>query len=161
MSDIKKSIGMFWNEDSKRFSMEIDPDTKDLKCDDSFDSDINCSLFTDRRADASEKSKSELRRGWEGDVLTPLAEYLIGSKWWLNKQSRWRQKTVNDFVADTRKSLEHFITRELVTSIDVKGRMLGVGKIEIKVIFYVDSNEVATFTTQVWQNSRYIGVNSG
>ena len=72
MSDIKKTIGMFRNDEKGRFSMEIEPNTNDLKCDDSYDTDIHFSLFTDRRADSSEISKTELRRGWEGDFVSTL-----------------------------------------------------------------------------------------
>ena len=152
---------MFRNDETGRFSMVIDPDTKDLKCDDSFDTDIHFSLFTDRRADSSEVTKPELRRGWEGDVVAVLQGYLAGSKWWLNEQSRWTQKVVNKYVYDTESALKHFIQRGIATRIAVTGRLISVGKIEIKVVFYVDNNEIASYTTQIWQQSRYLGVNNG
>lgn len=155
MSEIKKTIGMFRDDETGRFSMEIDPETKDLKCDDSFDTDIFCSLFSDRRANEAEKTKSEQRRGWEGDVVAVLNGYFIGSKWWLNEQSRWNQKTVNKYVSDAEKALEHFTENKLVTSITVSGKLVSVGIIEISVIFYIDNNPVHTFTTRIWKESKF------
>jgi len=66
---------------------EID-ESGDLKHDESFDSFINVSLFSDRRANESEMQQPEKRRGWEGDEFLNLNDYLIGSKLWLLEQSR-------------------------------------------------------------------------
>jgi len=150
----KKTIGLFQQKETGIYDIEFDS-AGDFRNDDSYDTEINISLKSDRRAEPSEIRQPELRRGWEGDVVSPLKAYFIGSKWWLNKQTRLRQDTLNDYISDTEDALQHFIDRGLATQIDVSGRLLEMETIEINVIFKVDSDIVAKYTTQIWKGSIY------
>jgi phage gp46-like protein len=154
MTISKKTIGLF-EQESGIYDIEIDANG-DFRNDDSYDTEINISLKTDRRADSSEVQQPELRRGWEGDIVTPLNNYFIGSKWWLNEQRRFDQNTLNDFIGDSRDALQHFIDRGLATRIEVTGSGVSMETLIISVIFYIDDNIVAKYTTQTWKGSIYL-----
>ena len=153
MNDIKKTIGMYEQENGL-YDLEIAEDG-DLRVDDSYDTDIYVSLFTDRRADSSEIQDAKRRRGWQGDVVSPLEDYLLGSKLWLDKQTRWTQETVNDMVADAEGALRHFVDRGLCTRVGVDGSRLGVGQIRLSIVFYVENNAVKTINVDIWKQSKF------
>jgi len=153
MTTLKKTIGLFRKE-TGGYELQLDS-SGDLKSDNSFDTDIYMSVFCDKRADSSEIARSELRRGWEGDVVSVLEGYELGSKVWIDKQSRWTQDTVNNIVADFEDALTHFVDTEKATRISVKGKRLAIGKIQVDVVFYIDNNEIEKFTTLIWKESIY------
>lgn len=66
---------------------------------DGFDTAIIISLLTDRRADSSEVSPVELRRGWFGNLILRNiindSSIELGSKLWLLYQARQMQNTIN------------------------------------------------------------------
>ena len=72
----------------EKFDWSIDGNG-DITADDSFDSSIFASLYSDRRADESQISAPQNRRGWNGDVNTTLEGYLFGSLLWLLERKKF------------------------------------------------------------------------
>jgi phage gp46-like protein len=82
-------------------------DDGDILTADAFDSAIIVSLFADRRADESEVSPAQLRRGWIGNESTP--DFEIGSKLWLYYQSRLTQTVLNGVENAAQQALRWFV----------------------------------------------------
>ena len=140
------------------FDFAIDPLTKDLTLELSYDTDIMCSLFTDKRANESQVRESFKRRGWFGDTISS-SEILIGSWLWLIEQARLTNKTVNSAVAYTKDCLQWMIDTNLCSSISVTGRKSDTDKLSITVKIYVKKNLVASYNISIWENSYYINKN--
>lgn len=149
----KRSIKLIPTQDGKGY--DIGFENNRMIEDNSYDTSIVISLFSDARADASEKSQPDLRRGWEGDVYATLEGYFLGSKLWLHSQSRWSRKTINLLIADSENALDHFVNRGLATRIDVTGDLEQFDKINIYVKLFIDDNNIASFTVSVWRQSEF------
>lgn len=105
----------------------------DLAKTNDIDTAIYMSLLTDKRADSSEISLPQLRRGWWGNTLNAVP-YEIGSKLWLLEQSRRIQDTLNKAQQHITDSLNWLITDNLVKKINVDVYFVEEG-IEAKVTF--------------------------
>lgn len=138
----------------EKFDWSIDSNG-DITHDDSFDSSIFASLFSDRRADSSQIAPAQLRRGWNGDVNTTLEGYLFGSLLWLLDQARLTQRTVNQAQDFARASLQWLIDLEFATRVDVRTRRIFNSQVEINIDIFAERDIVKSFTTVLWLNSDY------
>ena len=138
----------------QKFDISIDA-LGDITADDSFDTSIFASLFSDGRADESQITPPQDRRGWNGDVNTTLEGYLFGSKLWLLDQERLVQTTVNKAQDYAQTSLQWLIDLEFATRIDVRARRNLNSQIEINIEIFAERNIVASFTTVLWLNSDF------
>lgn len=141
------------NEDDNRFHFRID-ENGDLARDETFHSFINVSLFSDRRADKSEISQPQKRRGWEGDEFLNLEDYLIGSKLWLLDQARNTIENKNKAVEIVRNALDWFVQIEYCDRIEVTGRRELPSILEITATFFVENNIINSFTFDVWKKTK-------
>ena len=105
-----------------------------LKSTQSFESALQASLFWDRRADSSEVSDPQRRRGWFGNQFDPVPERELGSKLWLLEQARVNLETLLKAKLYTKESLEWFIEDGHATKIQVDGNLFP-SKIVIRVCF--------------------------
>jgi phage gp46-like protein len=80
---------------------------------------ILMSICTDKRADASEVSPPQYRRGWWGNLLNDVQGYEIGSKLWLLDQSRKTQDTLNRAQSYITDSLQWLIDDGYVSGVTV------------------------------------------
>jgi phage gp46-like protein len=135
-----------------RFHFEIDSNG-DLKRDDSFDSFIIVSLFSDRRANSSEIQQPEKRRGWEGDEFLDLIDYNIGSKLWLLEQARNTIETRNVAVQIVQEALEWFVEIGYCERVEVTGQRLLPSTLNITSNFYVQNDLIKSFTFNVWEKT--------
>lgn len=86
----------------------------------SFDTAILVSLFADKRADESEVSAPERRRGWWGNAFYQSEDDLeMGSKLWIYEQARLTQATVNGVDNATNDGLFWFVTTGRLKDISV------------------------------------------
>lgn len=127
----------------------------DFTHDESFDTDIVVSLFVDSRADSSEIFNPEDRRGWFGDVVSPLNNYLIGSKLWLLEQERLSQSTVNKAQTYAKDCLQWIIDKEYAQRVHVTAIREGLEAIIITIRIYVNSDKILKFTHKLWKESAY------
>lgn len=137
------------------FDMSIDPETQDLKIENSYDTDIACSLLTDKRATQSQIAESSKRRGWIGDLASDLTNYEIGSWIWLLSQERLTNSIVNKAVSYGRDCLQWILDLDLATRIQVTGARVGTKQLNINISIYVQRDLVSQFTIPLWENSIY------
>jgi phage gp46-like protein len=137
------------------YDVAIDPATGDLVNDPSFDTDIQFSLFTDRRADESQIQQPELRRGWFGDSFTTLDGYQAGSLIWLLDQARLTNETLSnarDFAYD---ALNWIIEKDYATRINITATPANNESIILRINIFVDNNLVSSNVYKIWKNSNY------
>jgi phage gp46-like protein len=132
------------------YDLQID-DVGDIKSSDTFDTAIVVSLFTDRRADASEILQPENRRGWIGDESTPGIE--IGSKLWLYNQSRLTQTTLNGMIDAARSALRWFVTEGLLESLTSAGSIVDSDEIQLLVSLKRFNSEVEPKLFTLWNTT--------
>jgi phage gp46-like protein len=138
----------------EKFDISID-ESGDITADDSFDTSIFASLYSDGRADASQIAPPENGRRWNGDANTTLEVYLFGSKLWLLDQERLTQPTVNKARDYAQASLQWIIDLGFATRIDVRAKRNFNSQIELNIEIYVERDIVKSFTTVLWLNSDY------
>jgi len=126
-----------------------------LKQDNSYDSMIISSLFSDGRADSSEISDPSRRRGWVGDSFTTLNNYKFGSKLWLLDQARMSNDTVKKAEDYTRQALDWILRLEYADRIDVSATRIPDSNISISIEIYVEKDLISKFTFTVWEDSDY------
>lgn len=135
-----------------RFHFEID-ENGDLKSDESFDSFINVSLYSDRRANSSEIQQPEKRRGWEGDEFLDLLDYNLGSKLWLLEQSRNTIENRNKAVSIVQEALDWFVQVGYCERVEVTGERILPSALLITSNFYIENNLIKSFTFNVWEKT--------
>ena len=95
---VVKDIKLIWDADIQEGEIVFDPIAQDLESDNTFETAIIISLFSDRRAkkdDILPDPNSDDRRGWWGDLASPEATGdRIGSRLWLLN----REKTLEDVL---------------------------------------------------------------
>lgn len=144
----------FFKQDNGLFDIEIDTDG-DLKGSNSTNTAVDMSLGTDKRASPSEIKEASLRRGWVGDIFNSVANYEIGSKWWLRDQGRLTNESINFIVGDTKKALNWMLEDNLISNLEVTGtRNIRKNQLEIKIRFVVDANIIERVFI-LWENSRF------
>lgn len=111
------------------YDIEVDATTGDFVGVTGFQTALVISIFAERRADASEVSQPEKRRGWLGNLSGPFAAegFEIGSKVWLLDQSRNTQGQLNKAIGYVKDALQWFIDEGIVQGIRVSGDMTGKG----------------------------------
>lgn len=127
----------------------------DFLTDDSFDTDILSSLLVDARADSSEIQQPENRRGWFGDEFMVDVGFILGSKLWLIEQSRNVNLTATQAETYTREALEWILDKKLADTIDVSTELRQPDELFINIAIFVDDNKIASFTFELWKNSKY------
>ena len=93
-------------------------DNGDFVLTEGLDTALDMSVLEQRRADASEVPRPELRRGWWGNTLNDLY-FEIGSKLWLLSQARKTQSTLNSAEDYVQNALEWMLEDDLVDDINV------------------------------------------
>ncbi len=117
MSDLKLTQG-----DDGVFDLVIEDGN--FVIEDGFDTSIMVSLITDARAPADKVVLPENRRGWMGNLVSPVDGRDLGGLLWLTEQRRLTQDTLNETVDYARKSLNWFVEDGLANSIDVTGEIV-------------------------------------
>jgi phage gp46-like protein len=136
--------------DDGLYDLEIDSNG-DIKTVDSFDSAIIVSLFAEKRADESEISLPQFRRGWIGNESTPNIE--IGSKLWLYSQSRLTEKIKSGIENAARECLLWLVEDNFAVSIDtVKATIITEG-VALEIIIRRPNSEVLKRNYTLWDNT--------
>lgn len=125
----------------------------DLESVDDFSSAIDVSLLSDARADESQISNPERRRGWIGDVASPVAGRKLGSLNWTLEQARVTQSTINkarNFSAD---ALQWFVDDGLASNVDVTAsRGASTSSIGLTIVFTAPNGDISSRFIKLWQN---------
>jgi phage gp46-like protein len=124
--------------------------TGDFETTDGFDSAIIMSLFCDGRADVSEKSRPELRRGFWGDETNDNPNIKMGSKLWLLSQARKTESTRNRAIDYVSQCLQWLVDEGYSRKIDVFASFNAQGlQIDIRIINAAGQTESKSF--MLWQ----------
>ncbi len=126
-----------------------------LKTTSSFESALQLSLFLDRRADSSEISDPQRRRGWFGNEFDPVPERQLGSKLFLLEQTKVNKETLLKAKLYTKESLEWFIEDGHATKIQVDGNLFP-SKIVIRVQIFRLNDIIIDQTFTLWENTENI-----
>jgi phage gp46-like protein len=133
------------------YDIGIDSDG-DLTKDDSFDTSIIVSLFTDARADESEQSIPERRRGWWGDLFNDAP---IGSKLWLLYQAKRTQPKLNSAKGYAQDSLSWLVSDKYAKSISITSNFIENG-LNLDIIFERFNSQKENGTFNLWEGSAYV-----
>lgn len=123
----------------------------DLETEDSFDTAIIVSLFTDARANESEVLEAAKRRGWIGNERTPGIE--IGSKLWLLEQSRLTRSVMNQARDEARDALRWMVDDDLAVSIGNARAFQEEGKLLLEVTIQRTTSEVEKRLFELWSQT--------
>jgi len=125
----------------------------DLTLDDSFDTALTLSLFTDARADGGEVGPPQLRRGWWGDETLPDPTDKFGSKNWLLSQARVTNDTLNRGINSSKQALEWLVKNNYSERVNVSGQIIGNDRINLTITLINNNNIVASRNYTLWQNT--------
>ncbi len=133
-------------------------ETGDFVNEDSYDTDIEMSLFTDKRAESSQVENPVDRRGWLGDEFSTLENFRLGSLLWLLDQARNTIITANDAVSYVRNCSEWLNIKGYVDTIEVTQRRdLLTSSLFVTIAIRIKNDEIRSFTFDLFKLSKYAG----
>ncbi len=122
----------------------------DIETEDAFETYIIVALFTDIRADESEVSISENRRGWIGNEETP--GFQMGSKLWLLDQADVTQDNINLAEEYALQALSKMVEEELALAVRVDASGTHEG-IQLAVEIIRPDSSVFLRYFNLWENT--------
>jgi len=138
---VKASNGVF----------DIPIENGDLAGVEGFDTAIWVSLFTDARAPESIVKKPEDRRGWLGNLASPVEGRDLGGLLWLTDQRRLNQDALNEVVDYARQSLNWFVEDSIAKSIEVSGEIIPLQGIRLTIIIETPDGNTVTHYVPLWE----------
>ena len=137
------------------YDIDLSP-SGDLLIDDSFDTEIVVSLFSDSRADRSEVSDPPSRRGWHGDLVTTLTGYRLGSKLWLLDQSRLSFELASKVKDSVYQALSVFVRQGHCQRVEVDAYVDSESTIAAEAKLIIDLNVIKSYKVTAWGLSQYV-----
>ena len=128
------------------YDLEIDF-AGDIRTADAFDTAILVSLLADRRADESEVSAPELRRGWLGNEGTDAE---VGSKLWLFHQARVTRTVLNGVADAVRDALVWFVEDGLAVAVSNPEVLLTDDGLRLSITIQRPLGEAETRYFDLW-----------
>lgn len=122
----------------------------DILTDDFFDTSLLYSLLGERRADASEMTEPQLRRGWIGNEGKSFEN---GSKLWLFSQARITRTNLNRIEDEARKSLKWLVDDGFVVSVDEVTASAKNGTVTLVIVIRRSRSQVERRFFELWQNT--------
>lgn len=150
----RQEIKILECEDTGIFDICFD-ENGDFLNEDSWDTDIFMSWFTDKRAEPSQVAQPELRRGWFGDEYATLDLDQIGSHIWLLEQARNTNETANDARLFFENALNWMIEKNYATKITVTSTKVGTSSLQVKTVVTLEDDRTLSFSFDLWKESRF------
>lgn len=125
----------------------------DLTPETGFETAMWVSLFTDARAQPENVVLSENRRGWMGNVVSPVSGRDLGGLLWLTDQRRLTQNTLNETIDYARKSLSWFVEDGLAINVDVSGEIVPQSGITLTIVFTAPDGSTETHYVPLWKET--------
>lgn len=123
----------------------------DLACTQGFETAIWVSLFTDARASASQVLNPKYRRGWPGNMVSPVENRQLGGLLWLVDQRRLNQATLNEAIDYANDSLSWFVEDGLVKKVEVDGSIVPPFGIQLEITITSYIGEIETHYVKLWE----------
>lgn len=117
-----------------------------------FDTAIQMSLLTDKRAEASEVPQPELRGGWWGNLLNDVQDYQIGSKLWLLYQARKTTDNLNNAIDFVKECFDWMVEDNYISRVDVDGAITEEG-FRLEIDFIREDNKVEKPSYKLWETA--------
>ncbi len=125
----------------------------DIELDDSFNTALIVSLFSDARADESEVRKPENRRGFWGDEISDDTTDKFGSKLWLLFQSRLTTNTVTRANDYAKLALNWLIINGYSKIINIAASRLEREALGLNIAIINSDNSVEQKYYKLWRNT--------
>lgn len=133
---------------------DISVENNQLKSTDNFKTAIYVSLFTDARADSSQVFDPSRRRGWIGNIATPIEGKDLGSLIWLTEQERLTTGILNKVIDFANKALDWMIVQNIAKSIEVTGEIIPQKGIRLNIIITSVSGVTESSYVDLWRNTK-------
>lgn len=138
-----------FKDESGNYDIGIDEDG-DLAAENGFDTAILLSLFMEQRADPSEVSVPELRRGWIGNIMNEDPDDEWGSKIWLYYQSRVRDEELEAIIGFATDCFEWMVEDKHMKSVTFDGTLVTYG-VTLSGVFRIAPDEIETRNFNLWE----------
>ncbi|MGR3179823.1 MAG: phage GP46 family protein [Candidatus Anammoxibacter sp.] len=138
-------------DDAKGFDINIKDG--DIESVENFKTAIQVSLFSDARADSSQVFLPEARKGWIGDIVTPIDGQNFGSLLWLVQQERLTQSTLNKVVNFARLALQWLIDQGQASRIEVSGEIVPRSGISLNIVITSILGKTESHYVELWENT--------
>jgi len=144
-------IAILRNQETGKFYTQLS--NGDFLTNNNFDTSLTISLFGDKRADPSEVTAAENRRGWWGNPFnTDEIDFQLGSKLWLLEQARAVPATLNKAITYAKESLQWLIEDDHAKRIQVSGT-LSQNNIQLVITIFRDASVTETRYYDLWENT--------
>lgn len=130
--------------------IKLTGDNKDVVQDQTFETAIKISLFTNKRADADDLLPDEVgdKQGWVGDeILNSFFEQDIklGSKLWLLSRSKMNPQLLSDIEEYSKESLQWMIDFNIADRIESKASKVDTEWVEMNIIIYRPGDDAISY----------------
>lgn len=125
----------------------------DIASVDNFKTAIEVSLFSDARADAAQIALPQARRGWIGDLVSPIEGLKFGSHLWLLSQARLTQQTLNETLNFARLCLQPLADQGQAASIEVFGQIVATSGIALNIAVTSVLGVTENYYVNLWENT--------
>lgn len=132
-----------------RFDIAIE--NGDIANEDGFDTAIYVSLFTDARAPEAKVFQPENRRGWLGNLVSPVEGRELGGLRWLTEQRRLTQSTLNEVVSYDQQALDWFVEDEIAKNIAVSGEIIPQSGIALTINITATDGKTENYYIPLWE----------
>lgn len=116
---------------------------------------ILVSLLTDQRADISQVSVPQFRRGWIGDAVPAIENFMIGSLLWLVEPSKATQQTMTVASGFARQALEHLIEQGIAIDVQVSGEITGPRQGRLTILVQAPDGTTSSQYVELWERTSF------
>lgn len=127
----------------------------DFRIDEGFRTSLIISLLSDRRADESQVTLSQFRRGWICDLVTTTPGFKIGSHLWLLENSRIIPETLSLAEDYAQKSLQWLLDENLAIKINASASISLIRDHAIDLVIEITSpsGSVSVEAFNLWKRT--------
>jgi phage gp46-like protein len=113
---------------------------------------VEISLFTWRRANASDQVEDDERFGWWGDSFPLVANDRIGSRLWLLRRRKLTTETIGAAVTYARESLKWMLDDGHVTDVQILTERAGTSRLNLGVMLTLPAGDLLEiYPHEDWQ----------
>jgi phage gp46-like protein len=123
----------------------------DLEGTEGLDTALWVSVFSDQRAPEDRVALPQNRRGWLGDLNSPVVDRLIGCLLWLVDQRRLNQDTLNDAIDFLQSGLQWLQDDGLVQNVSVTGELVPRSGIALTALITTLDGKVDSHYIPLWE----------
>ena len=137
------------SEDSQFYDIQLGVDG-DIETEDSLDTAILVSLFSDRRVSESEQPNEHKRRGWIGNESTPGIQ--MGSRVWVYEQARITNTTLSGISNAASDCLQWMVDQGIASKVSASAVSTSIG-VSLNVYITRPTSEVEQRYYDLWNNT--------